>query len=148
MNFILSVNIRGLGADMKFLALKNMFWSKSPKIILIQETMHPVHVTISYFRKMLPSWYISATDDVGLSGGLAVIWDPRWIIVKAYKCLAGILISAHVRGLNFRFNILNIYAPFQNKSDYWVRLFASKVFDIGSLLIAGDLNLTLSSDEV
>lgn len=97
---------------------------------------------------MLPNWYISAIDAVGLSGGLAVLWDPRWINAKAYSCLVGILISAHVRGLKCRINILNIYAPFRNKSDYWDRLFASEVFDIDSLLVAGDMNITFSSDEI
>jgi len=76
MNFALSMNIRGLGADHKFLALKDLFRTVNPKIILIQETMHDSSIAISYFRKMFPLWHISAIDAVGLLGGLAVLWDP------------------------------------------------------------------------
>jgi len=74
MNFILSVNIRGLGAYQKFLALKNFFMLASPKIMLIQETMHGTSVTVSYFRKMFPLWHISAVEANSLSGGLVVLW--------------------------------------------------------------------------
>lgn len=96
MTFILSMNIRGLGADHKFLALKNLFLSDQPKIILIQETMHNKSLAISYFRKMFPSWHMAASEAKGLSGGLAVLWDPVWIRAKAYKCFLGIHISASV----------------------------------------------------
>lgn len=69
MTFIIFMNIRGLGADLKFLALKDLFSSAQPKIILIQETMQSNHVSISYFRKMFPSWYMVALEAKGLLGG-------------------------------------------------------------------------------
>jgi len=56
--------------------------------------MHAASVTVSYFRKMFPLGHISAVEAMGLSGGLAVLWDPRWICAKAYNCIAGILIYA------------------------------------------------------
>lgn len=83
----------------------------------------------------------------GLSGGLAVLWDPNWIKAKAYRCLAGILISAQIRGKDCPINILNIYAPYKNRLQYWEKLFDSEIFDIESLMIAGDFNVTLNSDE-
>lgn len=141
------MNICGLGADQLFLALKNLFYSAQPKIILIQETMHSNHVSISYFRKMFPSWHLVASEAKGLSGGLAVLWDPVWIRAKAYKCFAGILISASIRGNDCPINILNIYAPYKNRILFWEKKFALEIFDIETLMIAGDLNVTLSSEE-
>jgi len=141
------MNIRGLGADLKFLVLKDIFYSARPKIILIQETMHNSQVSISYFKKMFPSWYLVASEARGLSGGLAVLWDPEWIRAKAYKCFAGIIISASIRGKGFPINILNTYAPYKNMTPFWEKLFASEFFDIESLVIVGDLNVTLISDE-
>eukprot|EP00253_Pinus_taeda_P024733 PITA_24733 len=44
-------------------------------------------------------------------------------------------------------NLLNVYAPCRNRSPFWERLFASEILDIDSLLLAGDLNVTLSPDE-
>lgn len=148
MNFIISLNIKGLGAGHKCLALKDCFRSVCPKIIPIQETMHASPVTISYFRKMFPYWYISAVEANGLSGGLAVLWDPYWIKAKTYSCLAGIMISAHMRGLNCPINILNVYAPYRNRLFFLENLFASEIFDIEYLMIAGDLNFTLNMEEI
>jgi len=106
MTFIISMNIRGLSADPKFLALKDIFYSARPGIILIQETMHSSQVSISYFRKMFPSWYMVASEARGLLGGLAALWDPHRIRAKAYKCFVGIIISASIRGKYFPINIL------------------------------------------
>lgn len=44
-------------------------------------------------------------------------------------------------------NILNIYAPYKNRLPFWEKLFASEIFDIESLMIAGDLNVTLNPEE-
>eukprot|EP00253_Pinus_taeda_P020761 PITA_20761 len=141
------MNIRGLGAPQKFLSLKNFFFRARPKIVFIQETMHSSRVSIAFFRKMFPSWFMVATEANSLSGGLAVLWDPVWIKAKAFKCCAGIMMSALVRGHAFILNLLNVYAPCRNRSPFWERLFASEILDIDSLLLAGDLNVTLSPDE-
>ena len=118
MNFILSMNIRGLGAGQNFLALKNPFFANQPKIILIQETMHNTLVSISYFRKMLPTWHMVAVEANGQFGGLTVLWEPKWIKAKAYKCFVGILISASIRGKEWPINILNMYAPYKNRINF------------------------------
>eukprot|EP00253_Pinus_taeda_P006854 PITA_06854 len=141
------MNIRGLGAPPKFLALKKFFFQARPKIIFIQETMHSSRVSLAFFRRMFPSWFMVATEANGLSGGLAVLWDPVWIKAKAFKCCAGIMISAMVRGQVFMINLLNVYAQCRNRSPFWERLFTSEILDIDSLLLVGDLNVTLSADE-
>eukprot|EP00253_Pinus_taeda_P027392 PITA_27392 len=109
--------------------------------------MHSSRATLAFFKRMFPSWFMVATEANGLSGGLAVLWDPVWIKAKAYKCCAGILISASVRGHVFMLNFLNIYAPCRNRLPFWERLFASEILDIESLLLAGDLNVTLNPKE-
>lgn len=147
MTFIVSMNIRGLGANPKYLALKDIFHSAHPKIILIQETMHNSQVSISYFRKMFPTWFMVASKARGLSGGLAVLWDLVWIKAKAYKCFVGILISAFLKGQSFNINILNTYAPYKNRLPFWEKLFASEIIELDSLMIVGDLNITLNFDE-
>lgn len=147
MNFITSLNIWGLGVDPKFLTLRDFFRSSCPSIILIQETMRNCEASLTYFRKLLPSWYMVATDAEGLSGGLATPWDPSRVNAKAYKCFAGIFISATIRGINIPLNILNLYAPYKNKTPFWSNFFSSAIFEIEHLIIAGDFNLTLNSNE-
>ena len=77
--------------------------------------MHSAPVSISYFRKMFPLWHMVALEGNGLSGGLTVLWNPDWIRAKAFKCFAGILISASIRGKDWPINILNMYAPYKNR---------------------------------
>lgn len=141
---ILSMNIRGLGADPKFLALKNLFNSSSSKIILIQEIMHGGPETIAYFRHMFPSWHISATGAIGLSGGLAMLWDPVRVLAKTFRCIDGILL-AKFKGMAGPVHILNVYAPYKDRLSFWKRFLPCEIMGIDSLLIAGDLNCTLSS---
>eukprot|EP00253_Pinus_taeda_P009535 PITA_09535 len=147
MTLIVSLNIRGLGVDPKFLTLRDFFYSSRPGIILIKETMHNHEASLTHFRKMLPSWYMVATYVNGLYGGQATLWDPSRIKAIAFKCFAGILISASVRGFNIPLNRLNIYVPYKNKAPFWSKFFSSEIFDIEHLIIAGDFNITLNSDE-
>eukprot|EP00253_Pinus_taeda_P002898 PITA_02898 len=141
------MNIRGLGAGPKFLALKHFFRTTKAKVIFVQETMHSSRDSIAYFRRMFPSWFLVATGANGQSGGLAVMWDPVWVKALAFKCCVGILISASYRGFNFKLNLLNIYGPCRNRFPFWEKLFASEILSMESLIIAGDLNLTLSAEE-
>lgn len=147
MTFLISYNIRGLGAAPKFLALKETLVSARPFIIFIQETMHSVAASLAFFRKMFPAWHMAATEADGLSGGLVALWDPHWVEACAFKCSVGILISASIRGRPQKINLLNVYAPYRNRLPFWDNLFKSEILDIESLLIAGDLNLTLRSEE-
>lgn len=145
---ILFVNIRGLGASPKCLALKDLFVSTTYRLILVQETMRDTLDTIAFFRRMLPSWYMAATEANGLSGGFAVLWDPRWINAVTFRCLGGILVVAKYRGYVDCFHILNVYALYKNRDSFWNLFFASGIWKIETLLIAGDLNCTLGPDEV
>lgn len=145
---ILSMNIRGLGADPKFLALKNLFVSSKSKMLLIQGTMHDSSQTISYFRRMLPTWHMVASNAVGMSGGLAVLWDPKWITTAAFQCFTGILVLAHFCGSSDPIHILNIYAPYKNQYPFWNYLLSSELLEIDSLIIGGDFNCTFCNDEI
>eukprot|EP00253_Pinus_taeda_P006944 PITA_06944 len=109
--------------------------------------MHSRRETLSYFRKMLPTWYMVATDANRLSGRQATLWDPSQIKAKAYKSSAGILISTTIRGINIPINILNIYVPYKHRAPFWSKFFSSEIFDIEHLILVGDFNFTLNSNE-
>lgn len=148
MNNLLSLNIQGLGADPKFMALKNLFLSTKSRLLLIQETMHDDSQTISYFRRMFPSSHIVASSSIGLSGELAVLWDPKWIKVVAFQCFVGILILAHFHGCSEPVHILNLHAPYIHRFPFWEKFLSSELLDIKSLIIGGDFNCTLCNNEI
>lgn len=147
MTRIMSINIRGLGADPKFIALKELFLSLYPNLILIQETMRKRTEAVSYFRKMFPSWHITAIDSTGLFGGPVALWDPSCVSVKAFRCFAGILLEASFCGTPGFIHILNVYAPYKDRLFFWGFL-SSEIMELDFLMIVGDLNCTLSSDKV
>lgn len=110
--------------------------------------MHNCSEAVLYFQKMFPSWHISATDSTGLLGWLVALWDPSWVSVKAFRCFAGILLEARFRGIPGNIHILNIYAPYKDRFTFSNWVFFSEMMELVSLIIVGDLNYTLSSDEV
>lgn len=142
------MNIQGLGVAPKYLALKELFLSTRPYIILLQETMHSTEQVIKYFRKMLPYWHMATIDVASLSGGLVALWDPRWVYMKAFLCFACILLAGNIKGFQRRIHILNIYALYRDRDTFWRKIVASESLVLESLVMAGDLNCTIGMDEV
>ena len=103
---IISMNIRGFGGLVKRKALKTLFSSLNPDMILIQETMCDHFYALHFFSKMNPGWEFCALDSNGLSGGLLTGWNPHTVRCKAYHSYAGILIKAKLKGLDMIFSIL------------------------------------------
>ena len=145
---ILSLNIRGLGGRPKTLGLRSLLESLHPDLILLQEKMCSDLPALISISKFLPSWEYCAVSARGLSGGLLSAWNPRSIKCKAYHTFAGILLQAHVRGLSFPLNILNVYGPYKNRIQFWDNTLSGGLLNLPNLVLAGDLNLTLSPSEV
>ena len=101
-----------------------------------------------YFLKLRPSWRVSAWDSNGLSGGTLVAWNPQMADLKAFITTAGIMVEGHFLGYLKVIRILNNYAPYNISQEFWENIFQSALLDDRSLIVAGDLNLTLSMDEV
>ena len=76
------------------------------------------------------------------------MWDPRWFTFKAYMFFGGILLSGHMRGMVESLNIINIYAPYVGRQSFWIKMQDSGILGLPNLIMMGDLNLTLQSDEI
>ena len=113
-------------------------------MIMVQETMSVSNNFFTYFQICL---YMVVVDSCGKWGGIVVLWDPRWTSLCAYNFLAAILLRRHIRGLLERIHFLNLYAPYKEKTSLWGRMKAYDILKIGSLIMAGDYNATLSREE-
>ena len=91
---IVSMNIHGFGGPTKQKALKELFSTLNPDIILLQETMCDHFTTLRLFSFMKPGWELCAIDALGLSGGILSAWNPRLVRCKAYHSFVGLLLSA------------------------------------------------------
>jgi len=88
---------------------------------------------------MLPSWHMVATDAHGLSRGVAALWNPKRILARAFQCFVGILLLEKNLGLSGSISVLNVYAPYKDRFPFWNKFLSSKILEIDSLLIGGNL---------
>ena len=90
---------------------------------------------------------MAAVDDVGHAGGILALWNPTYTNFMAYRFFGGILLSGKIRGIRNTLNILNLYAPCQNRHEFWKRMDSSGIFTIQNLISMGDFNTTLRVNE-
>ena len=145
---IFSMNIRGFGGLTKQKSLGILFSNLSPDMILIQKTMCYYSQSLLLFSKLKPGWEFCASDASGLFGGLLVGWNPLMVRCKAFTSLAGIILKATFKGLSETFIVINFYGPYTQITVYWNNLVAGGLLRLPNLLLAGDLNFTISSSEV
>jgi ABC-type uncharacterized transport system YnjBCD ATPase subunit len=89
----LSFNVRGVGGAPKKLALKRMFLSLKPDIIMIQETMCPSDKAREIFSPWLRNWSFSTIDASGLSTGLLTGWSPNFQALSSSVVLSSISVK-------------------------------------------------------
>ena len=100
------------------------------------------------FANINPGWKYCAIDELGLSRGILSAWNPCLIRCKYFHSFVGILLSTSFKGLEFVFSIVNCYGPYANKTSYWDFVVASDIFNYPNLILAGDLNFTISDLEI
>ena len=112
---ILSMNIRGMGDASKLYCLRDLFATEDPIIILCQETLCRRDKAIKAFLSIQSGWYASTVDATGHSGGMITFWNPYKANIRACSFFGGMLLSSYIRGIEGIFNIINLYAPYQNR---------------------------------
>ena len=145
---ILSLNICGLGDSAKQKSLRLLLSSLSPDLVLLQETMTSPYPALFAFYKIFPGWEFCALSSIGLSRGLLTSWNPKLFKCKAYQTVAGILLKATIMGSALKLSILNCYGPYHNRDSFWNVVASGGLLSLPNLILAGDLNLTLSASEI
>ena len=59
-----------------------------------------------------------------------------------------ICIVVHNKSLGVTFTVLNFCGPYKGKKSYWDRLISMQCLKVNTLILGGDLNLKVSSDEI
>ena len=117
-------------------------------MVLLQETMTSTYPTLFAFSKLCPGWEFCALDSAGLSGGILTGWNPLVLKCKAFHTLAGILLNVMMRGNPLPFSILNAYGPYLQRDSFWNAIASGGLLSLPNLILAGDLNVTLSISEI
>lgn len=66
-----------------------------------------------------PHWLVCASNANGLLGGLGVMWNPNIYELRAYTLFVGIILSGYKLGSSKRLRIINSYAPYTRRKQYW-----------------------------
>lgn len=70
----------------------------------------------------LLEWHTVVKYAASHSGGLAPLWDPRWVSMKAFGFFGGILLMSLFHCFSDRINLANIYAPYLDRLSFWKRM--------------------------
>jgi len=144
----MTFNIRGLGGGPKRNSLCSLFCLLKPDILFIQETMTTAWKACRYFLTLFPGWEVSAIDASGRLRGLLCLWNPSFCDFRSFTTTAGLLLIGRVKGMEEELKLLNVYGPYRDRISFWNRLAGCGLLNDPNLILAGDLNLTLSHSEV
>jgi hypothetical protein len=145
---LISLNIRGVGGLLKLASLRRLLDKHRPTVIFLQETLVDAEVARNFFFALRPDWMACAASSIGTSGGLLAAWDPLYFDFTPMLSPGGILLTGTCLELNTSLTLLNTYGPCLERRLFWEKLDRLGLLAIKDLIIAGDLNLTLSSKEI
>jgi hypothetical protein len=87
-------------------------------------------------------------NSVGTSGSLMVSWDPNYFDLVPFLTCGGILLTGFCLESKRQITLLNVYRPCVERKLFWERLENYGLLTLKNLILARDLNLTLSSSEL
>jgi hypothetical protein len=91
---------------------------------------------------------VCVASSIGNSGGLLAAWDPNFFDFSSVLSPGGILLAGTYLELNTSLTLLNTYGPCLDHRHFWEKLDCLGLLAIKDIIIAGALNLMLSSKEI
>jgi endonuclease/exonuclease/phosphatase family metal-dependent hydrolase len=143
----LSLNLRGIGGNLKSAAFRKLLDHTSPDVIFLQETLSSDHLSRAFLHSFRPTWVSATVSSLDTSGGMLVAWDPGYFDLIPFLTCGGILMLGRCLATNQELAFLNVYGPCKDRRQFWTQLANSGILDLPNLILGGDLNVTLSSDE-
>ena len=82
------------------------------------------------------------------SGGILTAWSPELKLISATRY--GLVLGTHLEDgeMCLSYTILNVYGPFYDKKSLWETVGKTGAADQTNVILGGDLNLTLSTNEI
>lgn len=145
---IISFNCRGLARPNKKLALRRMIAAEPVDVIFLQETLGTTESITHFLESILPGWKFLGLDANGRSGGIALGFNPRIIIL--HNCQGGsghIGVDLFIADLGLEIWFYNVYGPCHHWPEFWDHLLSFELLQKEYLIMGGDLNFSLGHSE-
>lgn len=150
---MLSLNVNGLGQTNKRREIFRYVKSKSPQIVLLQETYSSVENELVWSNEWGNKIYFS--HGTTNSRGVAVLFTKQFFMqggqVEGYwKDDQGRFLAIECVIQTKRILIVNIYAPNEDDPDFFVKLFGfvdKDTLNFEEMLVSGDFNTVLDIDK-
>jgi len=97
-------------------------------MILIQETMMCINKSWEILLPICTDWHICASNEIGLSGGLRIIWNPQVFEMQDLLSYVGIILTGHLVGSRHKIHIINTYAPYVGRRKLWENVVGLRFF--------------------
>ncbi|CAN6343200.1 unnamed protein product [Urochloa humidicola] len=148
---LVSWNIRGLGDSDKCSSVRDALRAAHPDLVCLQESKL-ASISSMKARSFLPPFLLdfSTADANGSRGGIVTAWNARSFsmtssLVKRWSLTTWFNSTAS----NYEFSVTNVYAPADHRDSLAfleeLVVVASQIQ--GNWVVAGDFNLTRSSDD-
>ena len=148
---VISWNCRGFWSKKKEEAMRILSMAENPDIMLVQETKLEENEFLQRSKKFWNKGGTLAVSARGASRGLGTLWNSSKLRLTAKKEHAHWLFTKlqHQESME-TFSLFNVYVPVSSKEKEtcWESLRnMAEEEDLENILIAGDLNITLSHEE-
>jgi hypothetical protein len=117
-------------------------------VIFLQETMCSGNKVEEALKHLLRHRSFCLMDYVGLLGGLLVAQGTFFRVVSSSIVPSRIVVEIKDRSLNSVFELINIYGPYSDCIPFGEGLSSSGVLEAKNVILVGDLNFTLSTQEI
>jgi len=144
---LLTLNIRGIGGTLKAASIYRLLDCSRPDIVFLQETLSDEKKARDFLLQLRLSWDATTVNSLGTSWGLLVAWDPNIFELKPFLTICGILLIGSYASTKKELAFLNIYGPCKDRQQFWSTFAKSGFHTIPNIIIAGELNFILSSEE-